>query len=101
MEQKILKLLGKPDYTPMNVPELLRALGLARNQQQALQQVLAALERSGQILRSKGNRYMRASDADLVSGHIRINRQGKGFLDAADTKGATIVIPEYATGTAF
>ncbi|MDB6022258.1 MAG: Ribonuclease, partial [Pedosphaera sp.] len=101
MESRVLKLLGRPDYAPLNVPELLRALGLARNQQQALQKTLAALERSGQIARIKGNRYARALDADLVPGRIRINRQGKGFLEADDPKAPKIVIPEHATGTAF
>ena len=86
MESRVLKLLSRPDYTPLNVPELLRALGLTRNQQQALQKVLAELERSGQIARMKGNRYARALDADLVPGRIRINRQGKGFLEADDPK---------------
>ncbi len=101
METRVLKLLSKSDYTPLNVPELLRALGMARDQQQALQRTLAAMERSGQIARIKGNRYARALDADMVPGRIRINRQGKGFLEADDPKLPTIVIPQHATGTAF
>jgi ribonuclease R len=101
MESRILKLLSRADYTPLNVPELLRAVGLARNQQQALQKTLADLERSGQIARIKGNRYARALDADLVPGRIRINRQGKGFLEADDPALPTIVIAEHATSTAF
>ena len=101
MESRVLKLFSRPDYTPLNVPELLRALGLTLNQQQALQKVLAELERSGQIARIKGNRYVRALDADLVPGRIRINRQGKGFLQPDDPKLPEIAIPEHATATAF
>ena len=101
MEARILKLLGRADYAPLNVPELLRATGMARGQQQELQRALAGLERSGQIARIKGNRYVRALDADLIPGRIRMNRQGKGFLEADDPKLPEIVIPEYATGTAF
>ncbi|HEX3798663.1 MAG TPA: ribonuclease R [Verrucomicrobiae bacterium] len=101
MEDKVLKLLSQPQYTPLNVPELLRALGLARNQQQALQKTLAALERSGRIARMKGNRFGRATDADLVPGCIRINRQGKGFLEADDPKAPEIVVPGFATSTAM
>ena len=85
----------------LNVPELLRALGLARNQQQELQKVLGKLERSGEIARIKGNRYIRPLDADMVPGRIRINRQGKGFLQADDPKLPTITVPEHATSTAF
>ena len=47
MEERVLKWVSRPDYTPLNVPELLRALGLARGQQQDLQAVLAGLERAG------------------------------------------------------
>lgn len=101
MEAKILKLLGRTDYAPMNVPQLLRSLNLPRHQQQVLQQTLAALERSGQIARIKGNRYVIARDADLVPGRLRVNRQGKGFLEADDLELPTIVIPEHATSTAF
>ncbi len=101
MESRVLKLLSQSGYTPLNVPELLRALGLARNQQQELQKVLGKLERSGEIARIKGNRYIRPLDADMVPGRIRINRQGKGFLQADDPKLPTITVPEHATSTAF
>src|SRR4030088_963913 len=101
MESRILKLLGQPDYTPLNVPELLKAFGLTPNRQQELQSALRALERTGDIARIKGNRYVRPLDADLVPGRIRINRQGKGFLEPDDPKIPTITIPEFATSTAF
>src|SRR2546423_14477438 len=101
MEETILKLLGRKDYVPLNVPELLRALGLAPNQQQELQKSLRELERSGRITRTKGNRYILSDEADLVPGEIRINRQGKGFLHPDDPSVGEIVVPESATSTAF
>ena len=101
MEDRVLKWVSQSDYTPQNVPELLSALGLARNRQQELQVVLARLERAGRIARIKGNRYVLSLDADLVPGRIRINRQGKGFLEADDPKLPMITIPEHATSTAF
>ena len=52
LEQAILKLIGRKDYTPLNVPQLLARLGLQPNQQQELQQSLRKLERSGQITRT-------------------------------------------------
>ncbi|MDB6124942.1 MAG: ribonuclease [Pedosphaera sp.] len=101
MEDKILKLLSRSDYAPLNIPELLQMLGLARNQQQELQRVIGGLEKSGRVARIKGNRYIIPQEADLIPGRIRINRQGKGFLEADDLKLPTIVVPEYATSTAF
>lgn len=101
LEARILKLLGRHNYKPSNVPELIHQLGLKPNQQQELQSVLRSMERDGQILRTKGNRYIIAREADLVAGIIQINRQGKGFLRPDEPGIPEIVIPENATSTAL
>ena len=101
MEDQILRLLGQKDYVPSNVPEMLRLLRLAPNRQQELQRVLRGLEQSGQITRTKGNRYIKSQEADLIPGQIQINRQGKGFLRPDDAGLKEIMIPENATGTAL
>ncbi|MSU20267.1 MAG: ribonuclease R [Pedosphaera sp.] len=101
MEEKILQLLGRKDYTPLNIPQLLQRLRLRPNQQQELQGFLAPLEQSGQIARIKGNRYIRSLEADLIPGVIRINRQGKGFLQPEDPGLREMMIPESATSTAL
>ena len=101
MEEQILKLLGRADYIPANVPELLRKLRLPPNRQQDLQRVLCGLAQSGRITRAKGNRYLQSRAADLVPGRIRINRQGKGFLQPDDPGMPEVMIPEAATSTAL
>src|SRR4051812_25113513 len=101
MEDQILKLLGRRDYVPANVPELLRELRLAPNRQQELQQVLRRLEHTGRIARIKGNRYIQPREADLIPGRIRINRQGKGFVQPDDAGLKEIMVPESETGTAM
>ena len=101
MDENILKLLGRHDYVPSNVPELLRRLGLRPNEQQALQEALHRLEKSGRIVRTKGNRYIQAQPADLIPGVIRINRQGRGFLQPDDRTVQEIVVEESATSTAL
>lgn len=98
----LLDLLGRPNYTPLNVAELLTALKLPRTQQRQLEQTLAHLERGGQIARVKqGNRYALPQDADLIAGRIRMNRQGSGFLQPDSPKMAPIRIPPDATATAM
>jgi ribonuclease R len=102
MEEQILKLLRQPDYTPLDLPELLRNLNLPRHQQRQLEQTLGHLERTGQIARIKhGNRYALPIEADLVPGRIRMNRQGVGFLQPDDPKMPSLRIPSDATGTAM
>jgi ribonuclease R len=101
MENHILKLLGRHDYAPANVPELLQLLGLEPRQQQELQRELRQLERTGRIACIKGNRYILPSEADLIPGRIRMNRAGKGFLAPDDSRIKEIAIPENATLTAL
>ena len=101
MDDPILKLLQRPGYVPSNIPELLRRLGLRPNDQQTLQQTLQRLEKSGRILRTKGNRYILANQADLIPGVLRVNRQGRGFLQPDDPALQEIVVEESATSTAM
>jgi ribonuclease R len=102
MENRILTLLRRPNYTPLNAAELRSKLGLARNEQRELEHVLRQLERRGQIARVKqGERYALPLDADLVPGRIRMNRQGVGFLTPDDPKIPAIRVPPDATATAM
>ncbi len=101
LNDKILQLLGGEDYAPSNVPQLLQSLGLQRNQQQEIQRALSDLERGGEIIRTKGNRYIKAREADLIPGVIQINKQGKGFVQPDEPGLTEIAIPESATGTAL
>lgn len=99
--EPLLALLKRKDYVPANVPELLRLLRLPPARQQELQRILRDLEQSGRIARIKGNRYIAPREADLIPGRIRMNRQGKGFLQPDDPDLKEIAIPESATGTAL
>jgi ribonuclease R len=101
MEEQILRLLGRQDYAPATMPELLRHLRLPPTRQQELQRILHGLELSGRIARTKANRYIQSREADLIPGRIRINRQGKGFLQPDDLGLKEIMIPENATSTAL
>jgi len=101
MEDLILKLLGRKDYSPSNLHEVLRQLGLNAGRQHELRRTLEILEKSGRIVRTKHGRYIKAQEADLIPGVILINRQGKGFLQPDDVGLAELVIPESATGTAL
>jgi ribonuclease R len=101
MNEQIMKLLAQSDYAPSNVPELIAQLGLDRSQQQELQRELLALDNSGQILRIKGNRYILASQADLIPGTIQITRQGRGFVQPDDTSLTEISVTDRDTATAL
>ncbi|MEZ5387785.1 MAG: ribonuclease R [Prosthecobacter sp.] len=98
---KLLRLLGSEDYIPANVPELLSLLGMKPNQQQVLQGLLKSLVKRGKIVRTKGNRYIVAKEADLIPGVIQITRGGRGFVQPDEAGIGEISIPESGTDTAM
>ena len=68
MDENILKLLGRQDYVPANVPELLLRLNLRPNDQQELQDVLLDLEKAGASPASRAIAISSRSEADLIPG---------------------------------
>ena len=100
-EEAVISLLSRKDYRPANVPELLALLKLPGSNQQKLQSTLAALEREGRIIRTKGNRYIEAQEADLVPGLIQLTRGGRGFVQPDDPLLGEIAIAERFTSTAM
>ena len=101
LKTHLLDALQRSARVAMPVPELLRHLRLPPGRQPELQRVLTDLERSGQVARIKGDHYILPPEADLIPGRIRMNRQGKGFLQPDDPALKEIAIPENATGTAL
>ena len=100
-ESQLLQLLGQNDYAPSTVSELLQALNLTPDRQLQINRVLRQLEKSGQITRTKNDRYIKSLEADLIPGRLQINRAGKGFLQPDDSALKEIMIPQEATSTAL
>ena len=101
LRERLLKLFNRSDYSPSTVDQLLVRLRIPPTQRTELERALESLERGGQILRTKRDRYIKALEADLISGVIRINRQGRGFVRSDRPELPEIVVAESATGTAL
>ncbi|MBE7500835.1 MAG: ribonuclease R [Verrucomicrobiales bacterium] len=101
LTEALLAHLARKDYVPLAAPELLRALRLPPARRTDLDRCLRQLEHTGRVARLKGHRYIRPLEADLVPGRIRLNRQGRGFLQPDDPGLREIAVPESATGTAL
>lgn len=101
MQQKILKLLGRKDYRPSTAHQLVAPLGLRHHEFVELEKTLKQMEHSGQIFRTKGDRFIISREANIVPGTIRMNRAGKGFLLPEQEGVKEIVIAENQTGTAL
>ena len=87
-KKQIIELLSSPDYVPLPVNSIAKALGIENPfLSKQLDESLGRLLTQGQIVRIKKGRYCLPTDADLISGIIRFRQNG-----------SAIVIPETAPG---
>jgi ribonuclease R len=101
IREKVLALLQAPDYRPRDRDEIARALGLQGRDRVAVRKTLSELERAGEIVRIRKNRYVLPSEADLVTGKLSIHQAGYGFLVPEKAGEPDIFIAAENTGTAM
>jgi ribonuclease R len=88
LHERLLQLLGRRDYVPLNRAELAANLGLKKPELRQLDTELQQLLSRGSIVRVKSDRYVRPVDADLVTGKILIRPNGRGLLQPEPAEGA-------------
>ena len=101
IRDQVLALLARKDYRPLNKIDIARQLGATGNNRVALRKALRELERAGEIVRIRKNRYVLPAEADLVAGKLSIHQAGYGFL-TPETPGETdVFIAAENIGTAM
>src|SRR5216683_6084138 len=101
IREKILALLARKDYGPLDKIEIARKLGLESSERVALRKMLHELEGLGEIARIRKNQYVLPGEADLVTGKLSIHQAGYGFLTSETPGQADIFIAAENTGTAM
>jgi len=88
--KQIVELIKAKTGKPMLVRELMRQLHLKANDRRDLKQVLNELTLSGEIIKTRGNRYGLPEKMDLETGIFQAHPQGYGFV-IPEKKGKTDV----------
>ncbi len=101
IRKEIVALLGSDNYRPLDGAEIARELGLKGNQRVALRNALRDLERTGEIVRIRKDRYVLPLEADLVTGKLSLHQAGYGFLVPETPAQPDIFIAAENTGTAM
>src|ERR1700719_3661075 len=101
IREKILALLRAPDYRPRDRNEIAEALGAKGRDRVAVRNALRDLERGGEIVRIRKNRYVLPSEADLITGKLSIHQAGYGFLVPEKEGEPDIFVAAENTGTAM
>jgi ribonuclease R len=77
--QRILDLMAEEDR-PLLLREILRRLGLQKEQRHQAREYLRDLADSGKVVRIRGNRYGLPSKMNLIVGRVKAHPEGYGFV---------------------
>jgi ribonuclease R len=76
---QILRLMAEEDR-PLLLREILRRLGLQKEQRQKAREFLRDLAEGGKVVRIRGNRYGLPSKMNLIVGRVKTHPDGYGFV---------------------
>ncbi|MEO8354130.1 MAG: RNB domain-containing ribonuclease, partial [Chthoniobacteraceae bacterium] len=101
LPSRILSLMARRDYRPLDKVELSKALDIHSSERRKVGDVLKELETAGDIARIRKDRYVLPETADLVTGIINFHHNGNAHV--IDERGGQPEIVVFAenTGTAL
>jgi ribonuclease R len=99
-ERAILAYLGRSDYRPIPLRELLHRLHAPREARPLVRVLVKELLREGKLVRQRGDRLAAAPSSDEVRGLLERHRDGYGFVIPEDG-GPDVFIPPRGLGRAF
>ncbi len=77
--QRILKLFEEEDH-PLLIKEILRHMGLQKQERRQVREILKDLTEEGKVIRIRGNRYGLPNKMNLVVGKVKCHPDGYGFV---------------------
>src|SRR5678815_5568235 len=101
LRDRILALLRRKSYQPLDKVELSKALGLHSSERRQIREALRALEREGTIARIRKDRYVLPAAADLVTGTLQVHAGGNAHLMTEQPGQKDVFISAGNLGTAM
>ncbi len=91
LQQRILDHLAKPDYRPLSRPDLAKDMRIHSKERNQLRQALINLEKKGDVVSLRKNRWALPNTKDTVAGTVRVMEKGFGLF-VADAGGQEFYI---------
>lgn len=101
LRERILQLMQRPDYQPLDKVELSKALNWPAGKRAALREVLKSLEKEGEIARVRKDRYVLPQVANLVTGKLQVHLNGTAHVINEKRGQPDVFISEPNMGTAM
>ena len=96
--REIIQLLGRE---PMRIHAIGSALKLRGKSVVSLERTMESLERTGRVVRVRGDHYVLPETADLFTGKLQVHAGGSGHVLAEEQGGRDLFIPSDHLGTAL
>ncbi len=100
VEGLINRLLDSPAYRPMTRSEMARALRIGAGRRAELRAALRAMERRGEAVCLRKNRWGRPGKDRLFTGVLRVHRRGFAFVADEKDPAREALVPAAAVGVA-
>jgi len=84
LEQRILDRLNQPKYQPLTRPDLAKAIRLHSSERNKLRKALLDLEKKGEIVCLRKNRWALAGNLPQIAGTVRVMEKGFGLFTPSD-----------------
>lgn len=99
--ETILDFMKAPKYRPMKKSALAKHLKISGGGRNSFRKLLKEMESEGEIIRIKKHFYTLPEEAGLITGTLRANENGFGFVIPDDTAEEDIYIPKHAMSKAM
>src|SRR5678815_107819 len=101
LRDRLLALLRRKNYQPLDKVGLSKALGLHSSERRQVRETLRALESEGTIARIRKDRYVLPAAADLVTGKLQVHAGGNAHLITEQPGQKDVFISAGNLGTAM
>ncbi|MDI6715461.1 MAG: ribonuclease R [Actinomycetota bacterium] len=83
LQKRIIKLMSKKGYVPIDIDGFVKALGMPGIDKQEVKKALEVLESEGRVVKTKKEKYALPAQLDMVVGEFMANKAGYGFVRTA------------------
>lgn len=90
--EMLLEYMRQTSYRPLSYQELYEALGLGEDDEPRFSKLLGRLEKEGEIVHTRRNKYGVPEMMNLVKGVMRLNQRGYGILMPDDSVSPEIFV---------
>lgn len=101
LRRQIIKLLSLDDFRPLRKSDIARGLKIHPKLRVEYTRLLKEMVRQGSIVRVKGGRYILPKEEELITGVLRGNRRGFGFVTPLDASTSDLYIHRENMSTAL